>query len=178
MAMTLNVGGQSVNLDATAAAVTLTVEGQTIELSATSASVEIQTYVPGSAGADGTDGAPGAVGPPGGSGFTLPTEISIGGNRAVATVSEFAVYADSLLGLPAVGISTGAVVGGNDVTLQSGSKMAVTGAGWAPGSPVFLSTNGTLTQTEPVAGLSQVLGIAHDAETILIEIVQPITLVT
>ena len=125
----------------------------------------------------GPAGPAGPIGAGGGSSFTLPTNSDLGGNRVIATVSEFAVYADSSANKPAIGITTGASVSGVDCNLQSGGKMAVSGMSWTPDSPIFLGVNGLLTQTEPVSGFSQLLGYAHNAETILIEIGQPINLV-
>ncbi len=150
-------------------AITLTVGGQTVTLAVSAASVTLSTYIPGP---------PGVVGPPGpagGAGFTLPTDSDIGGSRAVATSGGYAVYADSSdVSLPAIGISMGAVSAGDDVTVQSGSKLTVSGAGWTPGQPVYTSVNGLLTQTEPTTGFSQVLGVAHDATTLLIEVQKPV----
>jgi len=108
--------------------------------------------------------------------YTLPTEINIGGNRALASVDGYAVYADNSLSLPAIGISSGAVVGGNDVNVRSGGKITLTGAGWTPNGVIYLSTNGTLTQTEPITGLSQTIGKAHTSEIIIINIGKPIIL--
>ena len=162
MGITLNVGEQAITLSATEPALTL---------SARAAVVTLSTCVPGPVGATGP------VGPSSGAGYTLPTAIPIGGNRALATDNSFAVYADSsVISKSCVGISMGAVSAGDDVTLQSGGKMTVTGAGWTAGSPVYLSTNGTLTQVEPVTGMSQVLGVAHGSDVIIIEVQKPVIL--
>jgi len=111
------------------------------------------------------------------SSYTLPTEISIGSNRAVASVDGYAVYADNSLNLSAIGISSGAVVGGNDVSVQSIGKMLTTSAGWTINDVIYLSTNGTMTQTEPTSGISQTLGKAHKSDSIIINIDKPIILV-
>lgn len=146
-------------------AITLIIGNQIVDLAVTPATVTLNTYIPG------------PPGPAGEVGFTLPTNSDIGGNRAISTVSGYAAYADcSDITKPAIGVSTGAVSSGSDVTLQSGSKMTVVGAGWTPDQPIYVSTNGILTQTEPVSGFSQVLGVAHDSETIIIEIQKPIIL--
>ena len=144
--------------------VTLTVGGRTIALSVKAASVTLSTYVPGPKGDKGD------------SFFELPTNSDIGGNRAVGTVSGFTAYADCSASVVAVGLSMGATQSGINCKIQTWGKMVVTGAGWTPNAPVFLSVNGTLTQVEPVHGFSQVVGIAHDSETLLINIEKPINL--
>ena len=142
--------------------ITLTVGDQDVTLSVQAAGATLSTYIPGPAGPEG---------PAGASTFDLQTNSSIGGNRAVTTAGGYAIYADNTdEDKFAVGISTGAVDSGDDVTVQSGGKMTVTGAGWTVGGLVYLSTNGTLTQTEPSTGISQVLGVAHSADVIIIEI--------
>ena len=158
MGISLTVGGSHVELEVKAAVMDLEVKA---------ANVELNTCIPGPAG---------PPGPAGGAGYTLPTEVDLGGNRAIATDNGFAVYADSSSGRPAIGISTGAVSGGEDVVLQSGAKMVISGAGWTPGLPIFTGLNGVLTQVEPTSGFSQYLGMAHDSETIIIEIAKPINL--
>lgn len=110
------------------------------------------------------------------SGFTLTAALDIGGDRAIATSSGNAIYADCSTNKPAVGISTGAVSSGEDVTVQNSGKLTVTGAGWTPNGLIFLSTNGTLTQTEPMSGISQVLGRAYSSDVMIIDIQRPIIL--
>lgn len=108
--------------------------------------------------------------------FLLPTNTPIGGNRAIGAVDGFAVYADCSVPINAIGMSMGAVSAGEDVKVQFGDTMTVPGASWNPGSLVFLSTNGVLTQTVPSQGISQVVGIAQSQDLLLIDIQMPITL--
>lgn len=147
--------------------VTLTVGEQEISLSVKAANVTLSTYIPGPKGDTGL---------PGSAYFELPTNFSIGGNRAVGTSAAFIVYADCSTSSPAIGISRAATTSGTNCEVQTGGKMVVPGAGWTPGGIIYASTNGTLTQTEPTSGFSQKLGVAHDAETIIIEISKPIIL--
>lgn len=156
MGVTLTVGGRTVALSTPSANVSLTAKAATVSLT---------TYVPGPKG---------DTGPAGTSYYELPTNSDIGGNRAVGTSSGYAVYADSSTPVQAVGITMSATSSGENAKVQTGGKMTVTAAGWTPGAPVFLGANGTLTQTEPTSGISQVLGIAHGSDVILIEINQPI----
>ena len=162
MSISLTVGGAHVDLEVKAAVMDLEVKA---------ANIELNTCIPGRPGPTGPPG------PAGGAGFVLPTNSPIGGNRAVATDSNYAVYADCSTGQIAIGISTGAVSGGEDVVLQSGAKMVVTGMNWTPDLPIFTGLNGVLVQVEPTSGFSQYLGMAHDSETIIIEIAKPINLV-
>jgi len=128
-----------------------------IILTVGSNTVELTTYVPGSKGDVGNI-------------FTLPTEITIGNNRALASVGEYVIYADSSLGFQVIGISTKSAISGSDVSIQNSGKMTVAGAGWIANKDVYLSTIGTLTQTPPTTGLVQKVGLAHDAETLIIKI--------
>jgi len=109
--------------------------------------------------------------------YSLPTNVAIGGNRAIATSGEYACYADcSDINKPAIAISKGAVSAGDDVPLQVSEKMTISGAGFTPGEYVFVGLNGVLTQTPSTAGYSQIVGVAHSSEILLIEISQPIFL--
>ncbi len=157
MAITLTVGDQEVNLAVSAAEVNLSVQA---------AGVTLSSYIPGPAG---------PIGPPGTSVYTLETNSDIGGNRALSTEGNYAIYADSTdTSKPAIGISVGAVSSGVDVTVQSGAKMTVSSAGWVIDLPIYLSTNGTMTQVEPTSGFSQVLGHAYKSDVIIIDIQKPI----
>ena len=149
----------------------LNVGDQTVNLSVQSGGLSVGTYIPG------PQGVPGPPGPASGEGYLLPTDSDIGGNRAIATVNGYANYADCTDPTKqAIGLSMGAVSSGADVTIKSGGKMVITGAGWLTGAPIYLSVNGTLTQTEPTTGFSQVLGMAHSSDTILINIQKQIIL--
>ena len=150
----------------------LNVGDQTVTLSANTAAVTLSTYIPG------PQGVIGPPGPTGGAGYTLPTNSDIGGNRAITSSNSYAAYADNTDETTyCVGLSMGAVSSGADVTLQSGGKMVVSGVGWTESLPVFVSTNGTLTQIVPVTGYVQQVGIAFDSETLIIEISEPTYLI-
>ena len=106
--------------------------------------------------------------------INLNTNSTIGGNRAISVLDGFAIYADSDLYLHTVGISTTATSSGEECIVQTSGKMIITSAGFTINELVYLSTNGTLTQTEPEYGISQVLGIAYDTDVLLIDIQRPI----
>ena len=141
MCMELSAGGQMVTLEARSAAVTLT------------------TCVPG------------IQGPAGDLEYTLPTEIAINGNCPVTSINGYVVYADSSdASKLAIGISMESVEAGDDVTIQIGGKMTVTGAGWTDNLPVYVSTAGVLTQTKPTSGFIQEVGVAIGTDILLINI--------
>lgn len=104
----------------------------------------------------------------------LQTNSDIGGNRAVSSIGGYAGYADYDTLNIAIGISTAAVSSGTDVAIQTSGKMSITGAGFIQDEPVFVGSNGTLTQTPGGSGFIQKVGIAISNEALLIEIAQPI----
>lgn len=113
----------------------------------------------------------------GDSGVILPTNSALGGNRAVSTKDQFACYADcDDASISAVGISTGAVVSGVPVELQTSGKMTISAAGFTENNFVFVGSNGVLTQTPSGISFVQKVGIAHSPEILLIDISQPIFL--
>jgi hypothetical protein len=112
----------------------------------------------------------GATGANGKAGFTIATAIDLSSNHAIASVDGSAVYADNSLNLSTIGLSIEDTLAGGNVFIQNVGKITVTGAGWTPNGEVYLSTIGTLTQTKPTSGIVQILGIAHDTETLIIKI--------
>lgn len=123
----------------------------------------------------------------GSSGPSEPAEYSeiiltsgedIGGNRAVKQSIIGAAAASTLDDLVdesyCLGISTGAVLSGNDVTIRTRGKMTEPSWSWTIGLPIFFNELGVLTQAPGTSGYIQELGIALSATEILIEIKQPI----
>ena len=70
--------------------------------------------------------------------------------------------------------SAGDVVSASQINSAYYSLAAVTPL--VPGDPMFLSTSGTLTQTEPTSGTWQYCGVATDTTTFIIQIDPPIFL--
>jgi len=62
----------------------------------------------------------------------------------------YADQSDGLLAGAAFGITTTSATTGNQVTIQTSGELIDSGWSWTPG-PIWLGTNGTLTQVEPVA---------------------------
>ena len=74
-----------------------------------------------------------------------------------------------------LGITTGAASLGNEATVQVSGFIEEAGWSWTVGSPIFLSTNGHLTQTVPTSGFRIIVGKPKTATNIFIEISEPIT---
>lgn len=100
---------------------------------------------------------------------------AIGGHRIVAKDGGVLRYAsndiaddDSL----ALGLSLNAAVLGDDVSVLTEGQVKHTGWTWTPGQPVFLSTNGNMTQTPPTspALFSLTIGQALEADVLNIRI--------
>lgn len=112
-------------------------------------------------GAAGTPGSGGG----GASGFftTANAAEALGGQRVVyASALGSVSHADSgnvaQVGL-VVGVTTGAVVMGDDVLIQTAGPMTDPSFAFSPG-PVYFDSNGVLTQTLPVAGFIQQVALA------------------
>lgn len=128
-------------------------------------------------------GPPGPVGPPGQAGasyLTFTADGALSGHRAVRPTTAGAVgYASSAVAADAnsvLGITTGAAATGAAINVQASGEMTEVSWNWTPGLPVFLGTNGLLTQTPPVSGFQLVLGVAISPTKLAINIKQPIVL--
>jgi hypothetical protein len=100
------------------------------------------------------DVASGGLVPTGGAGIALPAGTNISALRAITTDgSGNAIYASNTSASLAVvvGISTTATSIGGQVTIATDGIMTDAGWNWVKG-PVFLGTNGLLTQTVPSGG--------------------------
>lgn len=107
---------------------------------------------------------------------TLVASIPLGGNRAIMANGQYADFTD---------ISTlGKVIGITQVAVDIGESVNIVYAGNLNGftgltinEPVYLSSNGTLTQILPTSGYIQKLGQATSSDTILININAPIEVI-
>jgi hypothetical protein len=97
------------------------------------------------------------------------------------TVDEngFAVYADSsnLQHMQNVlGLSINAVTDNSYVTIRTSGYLEEPGWNWTPYVPVFLGTNGNLTQVPPTSGFSLVVASVLSPTKLLINIKESIAL--
>lgn len=116
---------------------------------------------------------------PGGGGSTAPAATTLAAHRAIRSgptgvshysavdASQFASY---------VGISLAAAMPGDVVKYQQAGSVDETSWNWIAGLPVYAAEDGELTQAEPVTGVSQVVGVAIAATTILLGRYTPILL--
>lgn len=136
-----------------------------------------------SEGLQGPEGIQGPKGDPGGSEITEIAGAAIGGHRVVVLdATGRAVYASNdQLGHATriVGITKHAAVEGAPVGLQIYGAMTEPTWSWDTSLPVFLGSDGLLTQTQPTAPLAKfsvVVGFPISATTLFIKIGIPISI--
>lgn len=97
-------------------------------------------------------GEEGPQGPPGGASVTLVAGEALSGHRMVTKApDDTAVYADNLtVGAEPLWLTLGAALSGADVDAQSSGVVDEPSWTWTPG-PLYLGSNGLLTQTLPGA---------------------------
>ncbi len=122
-------------------------------------------------GMQGPPGIPGIQGPPGDTPLlTAIAGTAIGGHRAVVFDSEGTViYADQSIQSHAervLGISTGAANAATEVTIQTGGELTEPSWNWDLELPIYLGTNGLLTQALPTTGFIEQLAIPLSATSI------------
>lgn len=77
-----------------------------------------------------------------------------------------------------IGMSVGAASTNTNLTIQTSGPISYNGWNWIPGAPVFLGSNGTLTQIPPETGFLQVVASAMSSTQLIIEIQPPLILST
>jgi hypothetical protein len=106
------------------------------------------------------------------------TTIPISGHRVVsAAFDNTLAYADSSINILAnsvIGITNNAGNVGDVINVQISGSMTEPSWSWVQNLPIFCSTTGLLTQTQPTSGFSLVVAVATSSITILIGVKQPI----
>ena len=120
----------------------------------------------------------GMPGPPGSAPTITPAAaIALGGHRVIVLNGDGeAIYADHSIVAHAgraIGITTGAAEEGELVTVQTGGDITEPSWTWDTELPIFLSTNGQLTQTAPNTGFTQQIAVPVTATRILIDLQTP-----
>ncbi len=109
------------------------------------------------------------------SALKILTSLPFGGNRVIAMTSTGIDYADFLNANETLGFTKYAASANTLATiLFNGDLNGFTGL--IVGQLIYLSTNGTITQTPPTSGNLQILGVAISDTKISINIQQPIFL--
>lgn len=102
---------------------------------------------------------------------------NLGGHRIV-TVEGFYASKDTATDKNKVlGMTTGAVSSGAEATVQVSGFIEESSWNWNVDLPVFLSTNGQLTQSAITSGFSLIVGKPRTATNMFISISEPIILI-
>jgi hypothetical protein len=115
-----------------------------------------------------------------GGGFTRTAAATLSGHRVVKVDDAgLADYAANTVddAQSVIGLTTGAVTSGGLATIQSSGLMTEPSWSWVPNNPVYLGSNGTLTQTTPTSGVVLVIGVPLSATELFIDIKTPIALI-
>lgn len=119
-------------------------------------------------------GLPGPPGPPGAAGAQTATLVAardLSGHRAVAATASGADYADPDTPAHAgavLGITTGAVLDGEQATIQTAGEMTEPSWTWTPGQTLYVGAMGQLASAPPTTGWVRPIATAITATRILI----------
>lgn len=101
---------------------------------------------------------------------------ALGGHRAVTVDGYYADKDTAGHKFKVLGVTQGAASLGDAAVVTTFGAITNGGWSWTVGSPVFLSTNGHLTQTAPTSGFRTIIGRPTTATTLFIDISEPIAL--
>ncbi len=73
-----------------------------------------------------------------------------------------------------VGFAINAAIAGENVMITEIGKHTSAGWGLFPNSVYYAGVNGGITTTPPITGISQVVGIPKDSDTMIVEINEPV----
>ena len=104
---------------------------------------------------------------------TITAAENLGGHRVVTVEGYYASKDTSTDKFKILGITTGAASIGTTATVTTFGSIEESGWNWTVGNPVFLSTNGQLTQTAPTSGFSLIVGRPKTATNLFIDISEP-----
>jgi len=131
-------------------------------------------------GEQGPQGPQGNIGPAGGVALTVTAGAALGGHRIVhLDSSEKAQYAGNQTAAHALvmlGMTLGAAVLNDPVNVQSFGEVIEPSWSWTLNQPVYLDTNGLLTQTTPVAPalFQRIVGFPTAATKLFLSFREPI----
>lgn len=120
------------------------------------------------------------TGAPGSDHLTKTAGVALGGHRMVTldAVGE-AIYADSSILAHAhkvLGMTTGAAILGAPIDILRMGEFSEPSWSWILDEPLFLGTDGLLTQTPPVSGFSLIVAFPISATMVYVDLREPIYL--
>lgn len=113
----------------------------------------------------------------GGGTATVTAAEALGGHRVVTMSGNYASKDNADDKFNILGITQGAVISGATATVTTYGTITESSWNWTHGLPVFLSTNGQLTQTPPATGFRLIIGRAKNATTLFVDISEPIVII-
>ncbi len=134
-------------------------------------------------GQQGPAGAAGPIGPAGGSAMTVTAGAALGGHRIVyLDAAEKAQYASNQTAshaLITLGMTLGAAVLDDPVAVQRTGEITEPSWSWTLEQPVYLGTNGQLTQTPPAspALFQRVVGFPTATTKLFLALREPVFII-
>lgn len=132
-------------------------------------------------GQQGPQGPVGPIGPTGGSALSVYAGEALGGNRIVvldgAGQAYYATNADPTHFHRVLGMTLNSGAMGEPVSVIRNGEVIEPSWNWTLYIPVFLGTNGLLTQTQPSTGFSLIVGFPVTTTKLFVSIREPIALI-
>jgi hypothetical protein len=97
--------------------------------------------------------------------------VAVSGNTFVLADNDVIAHVNAI-----VGITLSATLTGNTAQVLQIGKVTNNTWSWTPDQPLFVGSNGDMTQTPPATGFVQVVGVAVTATEINFEIKTPVVL--
>lgn len=115
----------------------------------------------------------------GGTGAQITVQSAVSGHKLVSIIGGNMVYADStnLAHIGKIsGLTTNAADAGGTVVISDYGPITESSWTFTPDLPLYVGTNGVMTQTPPETGFSQIVGYAITSTTIFLNFQPPIIL--
>ena len=142
----------------------------------------LEIPVSGPQGPAGPQGPQGPAGPSGGATYSVVTTSSIGGHRVVVLNGADLAYAsntDLTHANKILGVTLNAGNSGDTISIVNNGEVIEPTWNWTSNLPIFLGTNGLLTQTPPAnpAVFSQIIGFPTNATTMFVHLREPLLII-
>lgn len=105
---------------------------------------------------------------------TVVAAENLGGHRVVTLNGNYASKDNAAHKFTILGLTRGAATMGSPADVITFGLITEGSWNWTEGSPVFLATNGLLTQTPPTSGFRIIIGRPQTATTLFVDISEPI----